>query len=234
MNTELPESAPPERRFSPWPGIAIGMFAVTLGATLFIYFVQFDRLLEQVPVHWGFDQPDQFVPRSQALPYLLAGPGVMLLMLVLTWLLPWLSPKPWDVERFHDIFQYIMALTVIMFGYIHATVLLAALGVPIPMPRSLVAGIFLFFALLGNVLGKVRRNFWVGVRTPWTLANEKVWNATHRLSAWLFLALGFGGFVAVLAGVNLIIVMVVFIASILWPVIYSLVLYKRLERTGQL
>jgi uncharacterized membrane protein len=233
MSTDSPETTTSERRFSPWLAVAIGVFVVTVGGTLYLYFGQFDRLLEQVPVHWGVgDQPDQLVPKEKALPYLLIGPGVMLLMLVLTWLLPWLSP--WDVERFHDIFQYIMALMVILFAYVQATLVLAAVGAPIPMPRSLVAGIFLFFALLGNVLGKVRRNFWVGVRTPWTLANEKVWNATHRLSAWLFLGLGLVGFVAVLAGVNLLIVMGVFIAAILWPIIYSLVLYKRLERTGQL
>jgi uncharacterized membrane protein len=235
MSTELPETTTSERRFSPWLAIAIGVFVVALSGTLYLYFGQFDRLLDQVPVHWGVgDQPDQFVPKAKALPHLLISPGVMLLTLVLTWLLPWLSPKPWDVERFHGIFQYIMALMVMLFGYIQATLVLAAVGAPIPMPRSLIAGIFLFFALLGNVLGKVRRNFWVGIRTPWTLANEKVWNATHRLSAWLFLALGLLGFVTVLAGVNLLVVMVVFVAAILWPIIYSLVLYKRLERTGQL
>src|SRR5262249_5577253 len=160
--------------------------------------------------HWGWgDQPDKFIPKAEALPYLLMGPGVMLLMLVLTFLLPWLSPRSYEVDRFRGVFQFLMAQTAILFGYIQLILVLAALGAPVPMPRSLVAGIFLFFAILGNVLGKVRRNFWVGVRTPWTLASEKVWNATHRLSAWLFLGLGLAGFAAVLAGVNLVIVMVV-------------------------
>ena len=51
----------------------------------------------------------------------------------------------------------------------------------------------LLLALLGNVLGKVRRNFWVGVRTPWTLADVRVWERTHRLAAWLFTVAGLVG-----------------------------------------
>ena len=42
------------------------------------------------------------------------------------------------------------------------------------------------FAALGNVLGKVKRNFYVGIRTPWTIASERVWISTHRLAARLF------------------------------------------------
>ena len=53
------------------------------------------------------------------------------------------------------------------------------------------------------VLGQVRRNFYVGVRTPWTIADEGVWNRTHRLAAWLYTASGCAGCVAVLAGAPL-------------------------------
>src|SRR5919204_301408 len=64
--------------------------------------------------------------------------------------------------------------------------------------QALFAGLFLFFAVLGNVIGKVRSNFWMGVRTPWTLASPKVWERTHRLAAWLWVTVSIVGFVAVL------------------------------------
>ncbi len=66
--------------------------------------------------------------------------------------------------------------------------------------RFAVAGVFLLFAPIGNVLGKVDRNFFVGGRTPWTLADERVWHATHRLAAKIFVAGGMIGFRLVLAG----------------------------------
>ncbi len=70
--------------------------------------------------------------------------------------------------------------------------------------RAMVGGTFLFFAMLGNVLGRVRRNFYIGVRVPWTLASERVWNDTHRVAAWLFVACGLAGFVIAIAGLPLI------------------------------
>ena len=90
----------------------------------------------------------------------------------------------------------------------------------------------LFFALLGNVLGKVRRNFWIGVRTPWTLASERVWIDTHRFSARLFVAIGIAGFLAILAGAPIVTAVALLLASVLVCVVYSLVHSKRLERRG--
>jgi uncharacterized membrane protein len=93
---------------------------------------------------------------------------------------------------------------------------------------------FLFFALLGNVLGKVQRNFYVGVRTPWTLASETVWVQTHRLAAWLFTGAGVLGLVIVLVGVPFYFAFGLILVAALVPVVYSLVLYKRLEKKGLL
>jgi uncharacterized membrane protein len=117
--------------------------------------------------------------------------------------------------------------------YMHLVVLAGSLGA-IATERWLFAGLFLTFALIGNVLGRVRRNFWMGVRTPWTLASDAVWIPTHRLAAWLFVAFGLAGFVATLLGVSLLWCLAGLAVVVLVPVAYSLVLYKRLEKQGRL
>ena len=89
-------------------------------------------------------------------------------------------------------------------------------------------------ALLGNVLGKVRRNFFVGIRTPWTIANEQVWNATHRLCAKTFFAGGLLGLVAVILRAPFWLPVTAVIVAVLIPVIYSLMFYKQLERRSEL
>lgn len=100
--------------------------------------------------------------------------------------------------------------------------------------------IFFFFILLGNILGKVQQNFWIGIRTPWTLTNHKVWEKTHRLAAWLFVGAGIVGLLSlallqVLPKPVLLGCWIGLLAmAALVPVIYSLVYYKQLERTGQL
>jgi uncharacterized membrane protein len=219
-----------------WIWLSLAATAAALGLSFYIYTYRFEMLPEMVPTHWNiYGQPDAFVPRDNILVNFLLVPGVMLLLIGLTFLLPWLSPQAFKVDRFHGTFEYLMFLVVMLFGYIHGAILYGSLkDVNLDIGKVLVAGMFLFFALIGNVLGKVRRNFWMGVRTPWTLASETVWNRTHRVAAWLWTFAGLLGFVGVLAGVPLWIAFVFFLVMALAPVLHSLVLYKSLERQGKL
>jgi uncharacterized membrane protein len=167
-----------------WLAFCLALTIAALAGSLFVGTVFVDDLPAQVPVHWNIHgQVDATVPRENALPYFLLAPGVMALMIVLALVLPWLSPRHFEVEPFRKVFDYVMGMVVILFGYIQLVILWASLDDRVSLIRWLLGGLFLFFALIGNVLGKVRRNFWMGVRTPWTLASERVWNQTHRLTA---------------------------------------------------
>jgi uncharacterized membrane protein len=95
-------------------------------------------------------------------------------------------------------------------------------------------GVCLLIALLGNVMGKVRRNFYVGIRTPWTIADERVWNATHRLGAKTMVVGAIIGLICALAEAGPLLCVVPVLAGAFVPVIYSLVYYKQLERRGEI
>jgi uncharacterized membrane protein len=218
-----------------WLWVSLLLTLAALGGSLYVYYGLYDRLPEQVPTHANLHgETNQWTPRDQILPHFLILPCFMAAFVVLTRLLPWLSPKPFDVESFRDTFNYLMALVVALFGYMHLTFLLGALQLGIDGTRLMIAGIFFFLALIGNSLGRVRRNFWMGVRTPWTLASEKVWIQTHRLTAWLLVPAGVLGGVAVLAGAPLVACFVGLMIVCAIPVLYSLILYKRLEKQGKL
>ncbi len=218
-----------------WLYLSLALTAAALAGTLYVYYVHYEQLPDPMPTHWDIHfQPDQWVPKANALGYLLLFPGIMAAMTLLTVVLPWLSPKSFEVERFRETYGYIMALVVVFFGYLNVVFLWASLQQGPWQYQLVLGGFFLFFALLGNVLGRVRRNFWVGVRTPWTLANETVWDRTHRVAAWLFVSGGVLGFVAVLIGVPPLWTFVGLMVIALWPVLYSLWLYKRLEKEGKL
>ena len=126
-----------------------------------------------------------------------------------------------------------MLMLVTMVAYF-AVILWAGVGHPLNVGRAIVGGVCLLFALLGNLMGKLRRNFYIGVRTPWALANERVWDATHRFAAKTFVAGGLVGLVLTAAGLNGRPVIVVLLTGGLVPVVYSLVFYKQLERRGEL
>jgi uncharacterized membrane protein len=206
--------------------VAIGLTLAALAASLILY----PRMPERVPIHWNIQgQADGFAPKSWGL---FLCPGLMAGMIGLFALFPWLSPRNFEVDSFRKTYEFLLVLLTGLFGYIHALTLIASLAPEFEMGRALIAGIFLVFTLLGNVMGKVQRNFWIGIRVPWTLASERVWNDTHRLAAWLWTAGGLVGFVAALAG-YVVVAFGVLVVVTLVPIVHSLVLYKRLERRGE-
>jgi uncharacterized membrane protein len=69
-------------------------------------------------------------------------------------------------------------------------VLLAASGMNVPVNEAIFAALGVMFMVIGNYLGKTRKNFFLGIRTPWTLASDEVWARTHRLAGRLFIVLG--------------------------------------------
>jgi uncharacterized membrane protein len=204
------------------------LIGAALAATLFAY----PHLPLRVPTHWDArGEPNGYSPRWALF---LLGPGLMAAILLLFRFLPWLSPKHWEVESFRSTYLYIMVVLVCLIGYVNGVTLWADLGRPINVGKAVIGGVCLLFALLGNVLGKVRRNFYIGVRTPWTLANERVWNATHRLAAKTFVAGGLVGLALTAMGTSALSPFISLMAGTLVPVVYSLVFYKQLERSGQL
>ena len=193
--------------------------------------VAYPRLPETIPTHWNIHgEADGYGHKA---PFLLLMPIVMAGIVLLFRFLSWLSPRSFEVDSFRSTYLYLMVLTVGLLATLHGFMIYSAWSGEASPARFLVGSLFLFFALLGNVLGRVRRNFWIGVRTPWTLASERVWIDTHRVSARLFVGSGLLGFVAVAAGLPLPGAFAFLMLVCLVPVLYSLVHYKRLERRGE-
>jgi uncharacterized membrane protein len=143
------------------------------------------------------------------------------------------------VNSFRSTYLYIMVLCIGLFAYMDAVMLYvvhqAVMKQPsIDLGRAFIAGMFLFFGLMGNVMGKVRKNFYIGVRVPWTLASDRVWNDTHRLAAWVWVVTGVIGFGMTVLGVPIIYPIVMLLLTAFVPVIYAFVHYKALERRGAL
>lgn len=202
--------------------------AAVLAATV----VAYPRLPSSIATHWNMhNQPNGYSPKWALF---LIGPGFMAGMMLLMYFLPWLSPKNFEVNSFWSTYLQIMLMLVTMVAYFAAVILWAGVGHPLNVGRAIVGGVCLLFALLGNLMGKLRRNFYIGVRTPWALANERVWDATHRFAAKTFVAGGLVGLVLTAAGLNGRPVIVVLLTGGLVPVVYSLVFYKQLERRGEL
>jgi len=209
----------------------LGAAAVIL-AMLIATAVAHPQLPETVPIHWNaHGQANGWGPRWSLF---LWGPGIMAAIVLLFAALPWLSPRKFEVDSFRSTYLYIMIVLVSMLAYIHMLALAAGLGVAIDVGRAAIGGVCLSIALLGNVLGKVRRNFYIGIRTAWTIADERVWNKTHRLAAKSCFACGLIGLMAVILRAPFWLPLAMVITGPMIPAICSLVFYKQLERRGEL
>jgi uncharacterized membrane protein len=144
---------------------------------------------DTLPVHWGLSgAPDRYGGKAEALlmPPLLAL-GVYVLMLVL----PRLDPGRANYANFRSAYTLIRyAVLLVIAAFYVVTLLVGVAGWQFDMGRIALAIIGMVFVALGSVMGKLRPNWFVGIRTPWTLSSKRAWIKTHRLGGWLFVGLG--------------------------------------------
>jgi uncharacterized membrane protein len=229
-NDPIPQPGMPNRLMSS-QGYYLAAAAI-IAATVIGIAVAYPQLPAAIPTHWNaHGQVNGWSPKWALF---LWGPGLMSLMVAVFAAIPWLSPKKFEVDSFRTTYLYIMIVIVAMIAYIHILIVIWGLGVPFDMTRGIEGCVCVLTMLLGNVLGKVRRNFFMGIRTPWTLADERVWNATHRFGAKTFFAAGLAGLLAVILRAPFWLPIAAIAAGALVPAIYSLMFYKQLERRGKL
>lgn len=195
---------------------------------LSIYFYQ--NFPEVVPIHWNVSgEADNF--SSKAFGAFLF-PVILIAMYFLFELLPKIDPRKDRYAEFVKAYSVIKTAIISVFFGIYVVAGLNTLGHNVPVDFWVPLIIGLLFMVLGNYFGKIRNNYFVGIRTPWTLSNEEVWNKTHRLGGKLFML---GGVVMVLMGFAPValrlplLAVVVFSISVL-PIAYSYFLYKRLQK----
>jgi len=171
-----------------------------IGAVLIALMVAFalavyGRLPDRIPTHFDLSgKPDDWMdrfPGAFLMPALTAG--IYLLLLALRQI----DPRRAHYARFEDTYWVVLNVLAILMAAFHVLMLGLALGWPIDMGRALTVTIGLLFVGLGNYLPRIRSNWWIGIRTPWTLENETVWRETHRVGGWTFVA---AGIVLVVAG----------------------------------
>ncbi len=111
-----------------WMILSIAITLLAFGGPLYLYYAQFDLLKDEIPTHSNaHGVVDKTTAREDILFQWLLLPGAMVLFLALSLVLPWLSPKGYEVDRFLRTFQFLICLVVALFGYIHLLLVLGGL-----------------------------------------------------------------------------------------------------------
>jgi uncharacterized membrane protein len=150
--------------------------------------VVYPRLPESMPTHFDMSgQPNGWSSRlfgAWLLPLFLLG------MWALVRVLPAIDPRGGNYAKFGGAFEGIIVSIMLFMLGMHIVVLRASLGHPVAMQHVLPVGVGVLFIVIGNLLPRARPNWFVGIRTPWTLSSDRVWEKTHRLGGRVFVAGG--------------------------------------------
>lgn len=203
----------------------MSLFVVVL--TFAVAYWYYPQLPEQVPTHWNIKgEVDGWTEKPWGV-YMV--PLISLATAVVLMLLPSISPKGFRLDNARKAYDAIIFVVVCFMAAISIASYQAALDGDFPMDRIITSMIGVLFIVIGNYLGKFPKNFFVGIKTPWTLASDEVWNRTHRLGGWTFMLAGLVAILAAVFGLPMWVFVTTVVLASLIPVIYSLILYKRLH-----
>jgi uncharacterized membrane protein len=167
------------RKWYPWL-----MVGLTLGFSAAIY----SKLPAEIPTHWDIrGEINDYTSRAWAawlIPLLLIAAALILPRL------PAIDPRRANYDKFRPSYDLVVNASMTLIAAMHVLTLGAGMGWPVPMLRVTPIMVGALFLVLGNVLPRARPNWVFGIRTPWTLTNDRVWERTHRLGGLTFVGAG--------------------------------------------
>ncbi|AII58208.1 hypothetical protein ASJ33_06285 [Dehalococcoides mccartyi] len=180
-----------------------------------------------LPVHWEIDGTvDRYGGKFEGLLLMpLISLGIFLLLIYL----PYLDPRKANYLKFEKVYSMFIRLITVFFGGIYGITILYAYGIVANTSTFILVMVGLLLALLGNMFGKLRPTWFVGIRTAWTLTSDLSWDKTHRLGGKIFVG---AGLLMILAGITSFTwLMIASIAGLLLGVIglfiYSYLIWKK-------
>jgi uncharacterized membrane protein len=189
-----------------------------------------------LPVHWNAaGEADRYGGKAEAL---LLLPAVTIGVLLLFTLIRYIDPLRANIERSGQAYRAVLLGTLFFMAVLHTGAVLSALGYPINVGLLAAPAVGLMFVIMGNYMGKIRRNYMFGVRTPWTLASELSWNKTHRITGKLFVLSGLLTIGATLLGstIAFFTMMATILGTVIFAMVYSYLVWKSdptMQPTGE-
>lgn len=159
-----------------------------IGAMFVLAAVVWPSAPDQIPVHWGLSgEPDRYGGKIEGLLLLpLVTLGVYFAML----LLPRVDPRRANYALFEGAYAVIRLSAVVFLGLVYGLILLWVRGVELDVAVVVPVLVGALFVVIGNLLGKIRPNWFVEIKTPWTISSRRSWVKTHRMAGWTFVLLG--------------------------------------------
>ena len=155
----------------------------------------------------------------------------MFVFTLLFFFIPKIDPERKNIEKFKGTFDSFIVVFNLFMLYIYALTILWNIGYGINMIAALMPAFAVLFFSAGSLIGKAKRNYTIGIRFPWTLASDVVWDKTHKIGEVLFKLTGLitllGTFFNQYA---LWFLFIPLISSILYLLVYSYLEYQKVKQ----
>ena len=195
---------------------------ITFILTIAIY----PAIPDLVVSHWNAaGQPDGYMSKFWGL-FLI--PLIMTGFVALFAVLPRIDPYKKNYEKFRNYYEGFILVFVFFMLAIQVQIILWSLGHQISPNLTFPVLIGILFIYIGFMLGHAEQNWFVGIRTPWTLSSKMVWKKTHEIGGKLFIIAGVISFTGIVAGpYALWFVLVPVLAVAVFTVLYSYIEYQK-------
>lgn len=186
------------------------------------------KMPEQVPIHWNIKgEADGYGSR---LFFVLLLPVLTLIILLFFEAIPKMGVYKRNLESFKSQFDGFKIAIALFMLYLYLILGLNGLGAAVNVVSYIVLGFGFLFIYAGHILKFVKRNYFIGIRTPWTLADERVWNKTHKIGSKSFIVNG----LVILSGLlfpayAVYIMLISVLTNVLFLFAYSYVIYRKLR-----
>ena len=196
------------------------LFSFVIG----IYF--YPQMPEKMASHWNAQgQVDGYMPKFWGLfliPFILVGLALLFVAI------PRIDPLKENIEKFRKYYDGFIILFFVFMLSVYSQVILWNLGVKITPNVILPIGLGILFFYCGILCENVKQNWFIGIRTPWTLSSERVWEKTHKIGGKLFKIAGVIAFFGVFfQSYALFFILVPVISVAAYTIIYSYFEYQK-------
>lgn len=202
---------------------------ILISAALIAGALFWNQLPDPMPSHWNAaGEINGYMPKFWGI-WLM--PLMTLGITLLLTLVPSIDPLKANIEKFRGFYNFFIIGFVIYMIYIYALTLAAALGIKFNMSYMMLPAMGLLFVALSFLIKNAKRNFFIGIRTPWTLSNDDVWDKTHALGAQSFRIGGLIAMISILFGERgFWLFMIAILLATFVPVVYSYILWRKLQK----
>ncbi|YCA45476.1 SdpI family protein [Bacillus sp. JZ8] len=201
---------------------------IIMSLSILCWAILYNKLPSQIPMQWGVDGTvNSYAPKLQAA---FTHNGILLFLYALLVLSPKMDPRKQNYQKFSRSYRIITLAIMLVLFLLNISVLLASLGYNLNVTTITPILVGILFIILGNYMQTVKPNFFIGIRTAWTLSNEQVWRKTHRLGSKLFILGGLLFFVTPFVPEQLLfpLIISIILAVVLIPTLYSYVQYRKM------